>query len=765
MQRTVFLGTALALSTGFLLSCRQSPQAYVAKGNTFFEAGKYDDAIINYKKAIQRDAKFGESYYRLALAESKTGKAREAYASLNTASTLLPERTDVKVTLGDFLLVAYFSNKSRPATLYNQLTKVCDDLLAKDPNSYDGLRLKGALEWSDGRLKDAEELFRKANARKPMQPAVVLMWVQVLFKDGQFAEGERLALELISAHKDTQAIYDVLYAHYRAQNRLPEAENILRTKVSNNPQALSDVMELAMFYAGAGKRDQMTSTLQRVLDDPKTFPDGHMKVGDFYASLHEWPAALGQYDEGAKANPKQKDLYLKRIADSWIAQGKGDQAAGVIGEILKDLPKDDAAKAVNASLLLKTGQPEKVQAAINDLQDLAKKRPDDPLLQYSLGRAYLVKGDQNQAATQFREVIKKRPRYLPAILAMAQMSLERQDYVQALQYAGDALSVNPRLAEARLVRGTALLGTQKYTEARTELTALETDYPQNIDVQFQLAAVDLGEKKFPQAEARLQKLYEKDKFRALAGLVESYRLQGQMDKAISRLTVELGKSPNTAAIHFLLAETALRAAKYDVALEQYQQLQLLTPRSPQVRMRLGALYQQKGDINKAIASIQEAQALAPGDPATAGALADVYRMAGRNAEAMAYYRRALVLDPQNVNAMNNLAYTLLDSGGAPDEAQKLAEQAVQKAPKNPNFADTLGMVYLKKNLDDSAMQVFGGLTQRFPDNPVFRYHYALALTLKGQKVKARTELEAALRKSPPDELRRNIQSSLAKIQQ
>jgi len=148
----------------------------------------------------------------------------------------------------------------------------------------------------------------------------------------------------------------------------------------------------------------------------------------------------------------------------------------------------------------------------------------------------------------------------------------------------------------------------------------------------------------------------------------------------------------------------------------------------------------------------------------AAALADALGMAGRHDDAAASYRQMLVLDPENANAMNNLAYTLINTGGAADEAQKLAEKALQKSPRNPSFADTLGMVYLKKNLADSALQVFGGLTQRFPDNPVFRYHYALSLTQKGQKEKAKTELEAALRKKPPDELRKSIQSSLAKVQ-
>jgi tetratricopeptide (TPR) repeat protein len=764
MARMILFGFVPILSAGLSVSCRQTPQQYLARGNAFYEAGKYDDATINYKKAIQRDARFGEGYFRLGLAELKTGHSREAYGALTTASTLLPNRTDVQVTLADFLLLGYFSNKSRPAAIYTQLTKLTDDLIAKDPNSYDGLRIKGALAWTDGRLKEAEEFFRKANAIKPMQPALVTTWVQVLFQDGQSSEAEKLALDLIQAHKETGRVYDILFAYYRSQNRLQDAENILRSKLKNNPLEINDALELAMFYAAAGKRDQMTATLQRVLDDPKTFPDARLKVGDFYSALHDWPEAMRLYQEGAGANPKNKTTYLKRITDAWLAQGKGEQAAGVVGDILKEHPDDDAAKAVNASLLLKTGQPAKVQAAVDELQGLVKKRPDDPLLQFTLGQALLAKGDQNQATMQFRESLKKRPRYLPSIMALAELSLAKKDYAQALQYASSALSVNPRLTQARLVRTATMLGTQRYTEARTELTSLATEVPQNVEVQFQLANLDMAEKKFSPAEARFEQLYQKDKYRSLAGLTDVYRAQGEFDKALSRLTLELGKSPNTAAIHYLLAETALRAKKYDLALDQYKQLQVLTPRSAQLQMRLGVVYQLKGDFSKAIASFQAAKEMAPGDSLITGALADAFRISGRNAEAVQSYRRVLVLDPENANAMNNLAYTLLDTGGS-DEAQSLVEKALQKSPSSPNFADTLGMVYLKKNLEDSAVKVFSGLTQRFPDNPVFRYHYALSLTQKGQRAKAKTELEVALSKSPPDELRKSIQSSLAKIAQ
>src|SRR5580704_4636106 len=192
MSRAIFLILPLVVSAGVMVSCRQSPEQYVAKGNNFFTAGKYEDAIINYKKAIQRDPKFGEGYYRLGLAELKTGKGRDAYSALNSASILLPDRADVKVTLADLLLLGYLGDKNRPAAIYKQLTKLSDDLIAKDPNSYDGLRIKGALAGTDGRLKEAEAFFKKAKAQKLMQTRGVILGVQFFSRDGHRERGKRL---------------------------------------------------------------------------------------------------------------------------------------------------------------------------------------------------------------------------------------------------------------------------------------------------------------------------------------------------------------------------------------------------------------------------------------------------------------------------------------------------------------------------------------------------------------------------------------------
>src|SRR5258708_6143126 len=248
------------------VSCRRSPQRYLEKANQYFDGGKYDDAALNYRKGTPTDAAFGEAFYRLGVQELQRKDFREAYAALTSAAQFLPGRADVQVALADLALQAYMGDKRRPARYYAQLTKLSGQLLARDSNSFDGLRIKGTLAWSDGQLKEADGSFARANAVKPMEPSLVPVWTQVLFLDGRAEEAERLAQEFLQKHKDSKQIYDVLWQHYRSQNRLADAENILKTKVNNNPAEIDYALELAAHYAASGKREQMTATLRSLSD-------------------------------------------------------------------------------------------------------------------------------------------------------------------------------------------------------------------------------------------------------------------------------------------------------------------------------------------------------------------------------------------------------------------------------------------------------------------------------------------------------------------
>jgi len=86
--------------------------------------------------------------------------------------------------------------------------------------------------------------------------------------------------------------------------------------------------------------------------------------------------------------------------------------------------------------------------------------------------------------------------------------------------------------------------------------------------------------------------------------------------------------------------------------------------------------------------------------------------------------------------MNNAAYTLVKVVGNTDEALRLVQMARRQLPESAEILDTLGWIYLKKDMVDSASQIFEDLIQKEPSNPSFHYHYGAALAQKGDKAAA-----------------------------
>jgi Flp pilus assembly protein TadD len=146
-------------------------------------------------------------------------------------------------------------------------------------------------------------------------------------------------------------------------------------------------------------------------------------------------------------------------------------------------------------------------------------------------------------------------------------------------------------------------------------------------------------------------------------------------------------------------------------------------------------------------------------------LAIALQSADRKPEARQAYEQAVKMDPQNGFALNNLAFLIAEGGGGDlDQALTYAQRAKQVYPNLPEISDTLGWIYLKKNMSDNAMDIFQGLVNKAPGNSTFRYHLGLALAQKGDKPKAIKELQQALRSSPAKEEENKIRDLINKLQ-
>jgi len=120
----------------------------------------------------------------------------------------------------------------------------------------------------------------------------------------------------------------------------------------------------------------------------------------------------------------------------------------------------------------------------------------------------------------------------------------------------------------------------------------------------------------------------------------------------------------------------------------------------------------------------------------------------RFAEAEKAYREILDLDPTAAAAANNLAWLYADSSSNLDIALQLAQMAKQRRPDDPNANDTLGWVYLKKDLVREALRCLEESAAAVPDNPVVQYHLGMAYLKAGDAPRARVALGRSLQLNP-----------------
>jgi tetratricopeptide (TPR) repeat protein len=757
-----------------LAACNTDPKVvarkYVDRGNKYFAQRKYKEASILYRRALNKDLRSPDAWYRLGLVNTKLGGLPEARKDFSRAMELNPANQDAVVQLGDLDLAFYLLDPRMGRSYLADLQEITGRLLKQDPRSFNALRFSGNIALAKNDTASAIQAFEAANQVKPDQPDLVLTLVQTMFAAQQNEAGEKLAGQLMESRKGFEQIYDALYIHYLRGNRPELAEQVLQRKISNNPARGTYLIQLASYYVLVHRPADVLATLARLTSDPKKFPNGRLEAGDFFVRLRDYPAALREFQAGrqqhAGQNTSATRVYRKRIAEVLATEGARDQAQAMVADLLKEDSRDPEARALRATLTLASGETSQIRAAISELQELAKALPSSATLHFNLGRAFMAATDRQNlelAREQLEIALKIEPHHVPAKLAWAELALARAEPARAVQAADEVSRDDPDNPAARLVRANSFLKMAEPAKARAELTALLGMYPNSADGREQLAELDLIERRYTQAEAGFRALVQTNDSRGALGLVRCGIAQGHWQQAIQIASGQSQRSPERQDYRQALAEVYVASGNFTAAAAQFEILVGKDPKSARVYVQLGEAKVRGGDSAGAVAAFQTARQLAPADAAPALDLALLYDQTARSKEARYEYQIVIQLQPDNIVALNNLAYLDAEEGVNLDRALAHAQRAQQRMPDDPDVQDTLALVYIRKNLTSDGVRMLRDLVGRNPDNAAFHLHLALALYQKGDRPWAKRELQAASRNKPDPRQQDKIKELLAKI--
>jgi tetratricopeptide (TPR) repeat protein len=769
-----------------LTSCSQSSEKLLAAANKYHQSKKYQEASILYQKAIAKDKLNAEAYYRQGLNLLDDHKVGEAVSFLRRAVDLQPSNADAATKLAEIYLTAYQADPKKYQSLLADVKDLDAKILARDKNSYDGLRLQALTMFSEGRLDECLPIFEQANKIKPYSRDLVGWYAQALSQAQKSDQAVSLVNDMLAHDKTWTQGYQFLFIYYGRLGDKEKAEASLRDHAKNDPANETAISNYANFLAASKRVPEAEIVIRQVLNDKKSFPAGHQIVGDFYVRTQQFDKAIAEYQAGTSQDPKNAVKYQERLVALQAYRNRPGEAAKMAKDLAQQNPKDSSVNEMYASILLQTGQRADAAKSLQELKTLVAKNPGDPILHLDLARAYFSLNERDKALPEALEALHSEqksptPRVgvlVPAQTVAARIYEDRGLHAKAMEIADLILSAQPGNPDAVLIRDRALIGTGQVQKAQPELENLVKQFPKLSDAHLQLATLYLEQKSYDKANAEFQVLNTSTPpdIRGFIGLQTVKMATGKGEEAIQIMQDLVTKNPAALPYRYELAnfQAALAGQLWNTnagkskellqsAADNYKEILKTTANSTEVWLRLGVMQRQLGQFDTALASFEQA---GNSDPKNASAFLNqalICDALGKKKEAVDSYNKVLAIDPDNALALNNLAFMTADAGANLDQAMTWAERAKKRAPDNADISDTLGYVYYRKNLNGEALRIFRQLSQEHPQNSTFHLHLAMALLKQGDKQAARDEAGKAMQSAATPDQKSKVNSFVSQI--
>ena len=723
-----------------LAGCRANPEAVRQRafesGERLYAAGKYADATLEYRKALQQDPKFGPARFKLAEAYAASGNLRAAYPEYLRAADLLPADVDVQVKAGNMLLLG---------RRFQEAKDRARAILTRDPNHLAGLILLGNALAGLRDLDNAAAVTARATDIDPERAGVYANLGALHLARGDREEADKAFALAVERNPGDVSGWLAQGNFLRAIGELDRAENSFKRAVEVAPAHPRANRVLAAYYLDTNRPDRAEPFLRVVAESQKD-EGSWMDLADFYLSTKRFDEAR-QVLKGL-LDTKPSFEARSRMALVAHADGKADEAHKILGDILKADPNNAAAQALQARLLLREDRPDD---ALLSAKGALQADPQSAEAHFILGLIHVSRNSLEDARKAFMQVLTINPTAADAKLELAKLHTSRGELDSAIGFARETVATQPENLKARLVLARSLMvRPEDHPRARAVLNELLSKYPSSAAVHTSVGEFYLSTGQRETARKQFERALELDPafVEALTSLMSIDLASGNARAAWNRFRARLTKAPTDPDLLLIGAKFAATVRDLKASEQFLRRLVAVEPASMEAYAMLGQLFVSQGRLTDAVREFQEVARRDPKSVAAHTMLGLLMHRQGRPEEAAVYYEKAVNVDQGAVTAANNLAWMYAENGEKLDVALQLATSARAHAPSSAEVSDTLGWVYFKKGMWPLAITAFEQSVEREARNPQYHYHLGLAFARSGDDARARRSLQQALTLQP-----------------
>ena len=736
-QRYVSVVTAF-IALALLAGCHGNQSAwkqrYMDSAKRFSAEGRYREAAIQYLNALRIDISNPDAHYGLSQAYEHLGRLDSARSELTRTIDLQPDNYPARVELGNLLFAAGRTDEAQAQA---------NAVLRVQPNNPDLQALLSAIAVRQGQKDKALIELSRALALDPNRAA--FHEDLALLLDADPANAPSVEHELKKAVElDPKSVNAklLLSNFYSRSNRLQEAEKNSWQAVATDPKSLAVRENVAQVILMQGDPARAEQALRQASQDLAADPQGVRVLADYYTNSGQLDKATAEFSSLAAKYPKNTSVQ-KGYVHILLKVKDYTTARAILPKLMKISPRDPEVAALSGIMSFYEGDPDK---AVTTLEENARSFPTDATIPYWLGKAALAKGDSALAEKSFRRVSELNPSDLETQKEMVRIACLRGDMGLMADIANQTIAAVPHFPGGYLWRATAERIRNSPDLAEADLKTAINLAPQSPHAYLQLGELCFAQKRFPEGVSMFEQalLYDPNSVSSLQMLIGYDLSRKQPEKAISRLKVQIEKSPGNSRFYDLLAQLQIQNKNLDQAAASAAKAIQLNPRDGEAVMRFVQIAARRGKTADVVGTWEQWSNAHPNDADAFAILGTLEESRGDLAKSVAYYKKALQIQPQQPVAANNLAYRMLLNGETLDTALTLAQTARQGMPDSPGTEDTLAWAYYCKGNYEFARDLLEDAIITNPDNATMQYHLGMVYSKLQDKSTAAIHLNKTI---------------------
>jgi tetratricopeptide (TPR) repeat protein len=295
----------------------------------YLRNGSYDDAIVNFGKAIECSTGYVEAYIGKAQAHIRKNELDDAEAVCVLGEKNVPYEPRIKVARAGVCLERQD---------YSAARQLYVDALSLDSLNFDALFGLGFVYEKSGDTTGAIEYYMKAKPLKPEDTALRFRLGSLLIGMGKYDEGLSEIRYVVETQPEDMEARTTLAESYIDAGRYSDALNEFKTISEKTPDNVSAVLGIGRAHVRLREYSEAAEAFKRAKSMAPDSPAPLYYLADSYINWRRYSDAEGVLREalGMEMEDKDKLPFYVLYGDLRFNQKRYEESINYYGRVLTD---------------------------------------------------------------------------------------------------------------------------------------------------------------------------------------------------------------------------------------------------------------------------------------------------------------------------------------------------------------------------------------------------------------------------------------------